>query len=937
MKKLLLIIASLAFYINIFPQSFSITGQIEDQNGQKRLGSANVTLTFYPSKIEFGMAADNNGRFTFNYLSAGKYTINVSFIGYKTFSKTIEIKNTSIDLKTIYLIPENIKMKTVNVTAEPIPLTVKNDTTEYNAGAFKTNKDADAEDLLTKMPGVTIQNGTVQAQGENVDKILVDGKPYFGSDPNAVLKNLPAGVVEKVQVFDQASDQAQFTGFDDGNTSKTINIVTKLKDKPGSFGKFTGGYGNDQRYAAGGTLNLFNGDQRITVLAQINNVNQQNFSIEDLLGVMSGGGRMIRMIGGAFRGGGGGQVFAGGRGPGAGPGGFGGGGISNFLVNQSAGLVTTKAFGMNYSNRWGDKVDLTGSYFFNYSNNNAGSITNRNYFLTSPQEQVYNENNSTNSQNINHRFNMRLNYQIDDQNSILFTPSLTAQINNGLSNVVGGTTSGSSMLNSTNSLFNSQLTALNSVNDLLIRHKFAKQGRTFSVDFNASVNNNSGNNNLLANDVYYGSTNTTDSLNQNSNLSTKGYSGSANIVYTEPLSSFSLLQLNTKLYYSQDNSDQKTFSLSNNSYSMDSSLSNVYRKIYRTQSFGGGYRYNKNNLILSLNLNYNIAELIDNQTFPQTGDMQRTFHSVLPSAILHYRFSGNNNIRLFYTTANDDPGITQLQNVLNNSNPTQLSIGNPNLSQDYKHNLVLRFMHVDFSRMNSLFGMIGATVTQNYIGNNTILAQSDTVVDNISLNRGTKLVIPENLNGYLNLRSFIAYGLPVSFIKSNINLHLSVNYSRTPGIINGVKNFSNSAIYGIGFVVGSNISEKVDFTLSSFSSINNVSNELQTGNTNYFTQTTDLKFYWDIWKGFVFQNEFNDQYNKGLPSQYKPNILLWNLSIGKKIFSDESGEIRFSANDLLNQNTDIQHNVSDSYVEDVRTNVLGRYYLLSFIYSIRNF
>jgi len=935
MRKLFLILITLLLYINIFPQSYSITGQVEDQSGQKKLGNANVTLSYQPSSVEFGMAADNNGRFTFNYLSSGKYIVTVSYIGYKAFKKTIEIRNTSVDLKTIYLTPENIKLKTVNVTAEPTPLTVKNDTTEYNAGAFKTNKDADAEDLLTKMPGVTIQNGTVQAQGENVDKILVDGKPYFGSDPNAVLKNLPAGVVEKVQVFDQASDQAQFTGFDDGNTSKTINIVTKLRNKQGSFGKFTGGYGDDQRYAAGGTLNLFNGDQRITVLAQINNVNQQNFSIEDLLGVMSGGGRMVRMIGGAFNGrGNGGGAFIGGRGPG---GGFGGNSISNFLVNQSAGLVTTKAFGMNYSDKWGQNVDLTGSYFFNYSNNVAASATNRNYFLTSPQEQVYNETNSTNSQNVNHRFNLRLNYQIDDQNSILFTPSLTAQINNGLSNVLGGTTSGGSVLNSTSSMFNSQLTALNSVNDLLLRHKFAKQGRTLSIDFNASVNNNSGNNNLLANDIYYGSTTTADTLNQNSDLSTKGFSGSSNIVYTEPLGDYSLLQLNTKFYYSQDNSDQKTFSLLNNSSLMDSSLSNVYRKIYRTQTFGGGYRYRKGALIMSFNLNYNLAELIDNQTFPQAGDMERTFHSVLPSMILHYRFSGNNNIRFFYTTTNEDPSITQLQNVLNNSNPTQLSIGNPNLSQDYKHNLILRFMHIDFNHMNSLFGMLGATVTQNYIGNNTILAQSDTVVDNVSLNRGTKLVIPENLNGYVNLRSFIAYGLPVSFIKSNINLHLSVNYTHTPGIINGVSNYANSATYGIGFVVGSNISEQVDFTLSSFSSINNVSNDLQSGNTNYFTQTTDLKFYWDIWKGFVFQNEFNDQYNKGLPSSYKPNILLWNLSLGKKIFKDESGEIMFSVNDLLNQNTDIQHNVSDSYVEDVRTNVLGRYYLLSFIYSIRNF
>ena len=931
LKHLLYLI--IFYTINIFPQSFSISGQVADQSNKKVLGNANVLLTHNTDSKVFGMTSDNQGRFSFGYLFPGKYLLTISYIGYKTHIKNIEIKDRAVDLGTIYLSPVGVRINTVNITANTIPAELKGDTSEYNAGAFKTNKDASAEDLLTKMPGITIQNGTVQAQGENVTQVLVDGKPFFGSDPSAALKNLPAGVIEKVQVYDQKSDQAQFTGFDDGNTNKTINFVTRFRHKPGTFGKFTGGYGNDSRYTTGGSLNIFNGDQRITLLAQINNINQQNFSIGDILGVMSGSGRMYML------GNGGQRPPGGGRGPGFGGGGPGGINISNFLVSQTSGLITTKAFGLNYSDKWGSKIDITGSYFFNYTNNDAESSTNRNYILSS-SEQNYNESNSSNTSNINHRFNMRLNYQMDPSNSILFTPSFTAQQNNGVSNVFGITSSGIDKLNSTNNLFNSNLSGISTSSDLLFRHKFEKAGRTLSVDFNGSVNNNSGDNKLYAEDLFYSSSTTSDTINQTSHLMQHGYSGSTNIVYTEPVSNNGILQFDSKFYYSQDNSDQKAFDISNNnSYSpLDTSLSNVARKIYRNQSYGTGYRFRENNLIFSLNLNYNIAQLENNQAFPQQGNIERTFHSILPSLFFRYNISRGNNLRIFYRTNNDDPNINQLQNVLNNSDPTQLSIGNPNLGQDYKHSFILRYLHMNGRHM-PFFLLLGATVTQNYIGNNAIIAEKDTLVlNNIQLNRGTRISFPVNLNGYVNLHSFANYGLPLDLLKSILNFNINASYTRTPGIINNITNYANSSTYGAGFVLGSNISDKVDFTLTSNSSYNYVNNSVQgNNNNNYFTQITGIRFYWEFWRGIFLDNNINDQYNKGLTSAYTPNILLWNLSIGKKIFSNESGEIRFTANDILNQNTNIQHNVTDSYIEDVKTNVLGRYFLLSFIYNLRSF
>ncbi len=235
--------------------------------------------------------------------------------------------------------------------------------------------------------------------------------------------------------------------------------------------------------------------------------------------------------------------------------------------------------------------------------------------------------------------------------------------------------------------------------------------------------------------------------------------------------------------------------------------------------------------------------------------------------------------------------------------------------------------------------MLGGTAIQNYIGNNTIIADKDTtVLNNIFLNKGTRLIFPENLNGYFNIRSFAVYGFPVDFIKSNLNLSLNASITRTPAVINNVFNYSNSNTFGGGVVLSSNISENVDFTVSSFSSYNFVNNSgiIETGiNNNYFTENASIRFYWRFWQGFVIQNSLNDQYNSGQGNNSKPNILLWNVSLGLKVLSNDNGEIDPSVNDLLNQNTNIQHNVSDSYIEDVRTNVLGRYYLLSFVYNIR--
>ncbi len=917
------------FHIAISAQAFHITGQTADSSSREFLTGANIVVTNLTDSSIKGGASGKKGKFEIESLKRGRYSLKISYMGYKIFRQIFEIKG-SVDFGIIYLSASSVETQEVEVLGKIPPVTQNADTTIYNSDAFKVNKDANAEDLVKKMPGVVVQDGKVQVQGEEVKKVLVDGRQFFGDDPNAVLKNLPAEVIDKIQVFDEQSEQSRFTGFDDGNTTKTLNIITRMRFRDGTFGKLRGGYGDENKYYIGGNINYFNEDTRLSLLGQLNNINEQNFSSEDLLGVMSGGGGGRREN---FR-----RPGGGGRGSGGGGGGSNfGGESSDFLVDSKDGLTTTKSFGLNYSDKFGESIELTSSYFFNSTDNNSVSFLNREYLFNNAAGQKYVEDSRSISNNLNHRFNMRLDYEIDSLNSILFRPKVTYQSNDGESSLAGYT-SGVQLINSVDNNFNSTLAAVNASAELLYRHRFEERGRTLSLNISSNYKNNTGDNKLFSESIYYDNSVTSDTMDQTANLDSDGKGGRINLVYTEPVSENGILLFNSGYSLSHEESDKKTFDRSMYQYNLDTSLSNVYKKEYSTQSYGAGYRYRYEEFSLMLNLSYNISKLINNQDFPFISELSKTFYSVLPSLMLRFRFSRESDLRLFYRTNNNDPSVNQLQNVLDNSNPLLLSIGNPLLKQDYRHSLNLRFSRVNPGSMSAMFFLISGTFTNNYIANKTIAAVRDTtVLGNIFLNRGTQLKIPVNMDGYFNLRSFISYGLPVEFIKSNVNLNLNANYSNTPTIINEAKSFSKSSSLGFGVVISSNISENVDFTISSQSSFTNVKSSSATSSkSSYYSQNSGGKFVITLPFTFVMRTDFNHRYNGGLSGDYNPNSYQWNFSLGKKLFN-ETSELRFTAVDILNKTTSIKRTTTDTYTEDVTSNVLGRYYMLSFIYNLRAF
>lgn len=936
MKKHFIYFLLLTMSISSLAQSAlsRLKGQVLDSTNAPVIGATVLLKNENDSSQVYGSTTDISGNFQLNVVP-GYYQMRISFVGFESLGKRLLVNHEEVNLGKVILHEQALALDEVAVVGKLIPVIVNGDTTEINAKAYQTNPDADASDLLEKMPTISIDNGNVQAEGENVKKVLVDGRPFFGNDPNAALRSLPAEVIDKIQVFDDLSDQAKLTGFDDGNSEKTINIVTKKEFRNGTFGKVTGGFGADDRYKLNGLLNSFNDDQRLTVIAQSNNINEQNFSTADLAGVTSGNSR---------RGGGGGR-----RGGGGGPGRPGGGNVSgdinDFLVGSQNGLVNTNAMGINYTDEFGEKVTFNASYFFNETENTAQTSLERQYF---GEGQQYEESEWVSSKNQNHRFNMRLKYEINEHNTVIYTPSFTLQHYEGLSDLSTRTTQSASTLSSSLTSYESELLTYTLSNRLLLQHKFEKQGRTLSLHLSQSYAPSEASSHLYS-ETYYEAEQ--DSLDQQANLEQFDESYGARLMYTEPLGKKMMLMMNYTPSLSFGNSEKLTrnFNESNQSYSdLDPSLSNVFESRYITQEGGGGILYRMGSgggftpgggrprgNILMINANYQYAELETYQEYPAASETSKQFSALLPMIMWRAKPSTNSDLRVMMRTSTSVPSVSQLQGVLDNTNPAQLSIGNPLLNQQYQYNFFARYNLTQPDKSRTLFLMLGGSKTNNYIGTSTTTASNEVkTVDGVTLEPGVQLSKPVNLDGYYNLRALTTYGLPLSKIKSNLNLNLSAQYTRTPGLINEQLNFTYNPSLSWGAVLSSGISKHLDFTLSSSSTMNFTQSSLSEGlNTNYLSQQTKLKFYWNPWDGLVFRTNFNHQLYAGLSESFDDNYLIWSAGVAYKFMSNDRAELGLEAFDLLNQNQSISRTSTETYFEDYQTNTLQRYVMLSFKYN----
>jgi hypothetical protein len=350
------------------------------------------------------------------------------------------------------------------------------------------------------------------------------------------------------------------------------------------------------------------------------------------------------------------------------------------------------------------------------------------------------------------------------------------------------------------------------------------------------------------------------------------------------------------------------------------------------------YRMQAEKWNFMLGVGYQTATLKNDQTFPSEGDVDKTFNSVLPSAMFQYRFTLKKNLRVFYRSANNAPSVTQLQNVVNNSNPLQLTSGNPFLTQDWQNFFNVRYSATNSDKNTSFFTFFNLTYTKDYIGSSTIIAENDTSVNSIFVSQGNQLTIPVNLDQFYSTRFYTNYGFPVKLLKSNLNVNASGSFTKTPSMINGEENNSKYSTAGLGFALSSNISEKIDFLLSSNASYNYVRNTIETNsNSKYYNFNSKFRIQVNIYKGIFLQTDISHQSNSGLSSAYNQNYFLWNASAAYKFLAKQEAELRLSVFDILEQNKSITRNTNDLYYEDVQSNVLSQYFMLTFTYNLKHF
>ncbi|MES2006257.1 MAG: outer membrane beta-barrel family protein [Bacteroidota bacterium] len=881
----------------------SVKGKLIDTLNKQSLKDASVTvLDARDSTVEVFTLAKQDGSFSLQNISFGDMILQIKFQGYEPYSKTINFSrtNASVDLGTIYLKTASNDLGNVTVTESVIRM--KKDTMEVSASAFKTKPNAVAEDLLKKIPGMEVaKDGSIKSQGEAVQRVLVNGKRFFGDDPKLATKTLPPDVIDKIQVFDDLSDQSKFSGFDDGNRVKTINITTKKETRKGMFGKAVAGIGSDGRYDESFNFQHQNGDRQLSFLGQANDINKQNFQQNNIGGGRGGGG-----------GGGGGNAGAGG----------------------GSGITSTLAGGINYRDAWSPKIDAYGSYFYNQPKVNTEQSSRTENILNSDSSNYNNSVSSSVSRSENHRINFNFEDRIDSSNSLIFRPNFTIQSSNPNSASTNITTGGknNTPINQSvtqNSSYNSGYT-LNNTN-LQIRHRFAKRGRTLSLDMGISASQNNGDGKTLSVNSFYKPFVRTDTLNQYYVDSSKSFGFNPTVSYTEPIAKNQMLEFRYSLNYQNSSSATRTYRFDNASQkfsTFDSLFSNAYKYTNTSNTANITYRLQQTKYNMSVGTGLQFQDINSDNTTKNV-IVKRNFVNFTPNLNFTYNFTRTKSLRIFYNGRTGTPSTSQLQPIRTTSDSINFQVGNPNLTPSFNNNLRILFNSFDPFTQRLIFATINGSITGNDI--------VSSIIQNPNGNGG-RTTTYVNLGTTYNLSGYFMYGFPIKSPKSNLNLQTNVNYANGRSLLNGVNNATTSTVFGETIKWTTNLKNNFDMNLSTSFSVNPIRNSLSTTqNTNYTTQSLAADFTLYSNNGWLMASDFDYTHYGNRPAGYNTTVFLITPSIAKQFLKNKAGELRLSCFDLLNQNKAVTSSASANQIVNSISNNLTRYFMLTFTYNLRSF
>ena len=1000
MKRLFLTILFVVLFASLFAQDkCSIEFTLVDSSSAKPLAGAVVELTGTPLSKPQYYTSNVDGTVRMK-LDAGKYRLFISFLGYHEKTLPLSTAGTVMNLGKIYLRENPTQIAAVVKEVQQFRTTQNADTLVYNADAFKVAADADVEKMLQKMPGIIVEDGKVEVQGENVKKVFVDGREFFGDDVNMALKTLPAEVIDRVEVFDKLSDEAEFSGVDDGEGFKAINLVTRKSMRIGKFGKMFAGLGYqpnadassfNPKYLVGGNANFFQKRSRFTVLGLFNNINEQNFSLEDLLGVTSGNGGKNNSSSG-----------------------------NNFMVKPQDGVARVSSLGVNYSDEWGRKhnVKIQASYFFNNTSTTNLSRNDTWFCAPTPFGTRHFESKGTTG-NDNHRLNSRLEWKIARNQSLLSRTNFSYQKNTPLSAGHGFTNADSELVDFLADVPRRGLAYSETGRDnmhygmhfnqfLQYRLRFGRPGRTLTVEGRFNYRTNNATKHTLSNensaipfdddpqseyqvlyDQYFSLDGTWTDMRENPLLfqplyqliknPSDIYNIRAGMTYIEPIAPKTRLTLQYRYSIQHNERDQDAW-YTDESFDPFSSMSkpnpnmslNSFNE-HQTHRLGPGIRYSKNKNTIVLNAFYLHHSLMgDIQRSDAESRVRKTYDDILYFAMLRWAFNSQNTIRMYFRSNVDAPSISQMHTIFDVSSPQYLNVGNLNLRPSYSHSFTCHYVNSNTEKGRTFMVTMGAEYEQNRIAASTLYnpkgIRLPDSMNGIPIPKDkdgrayspTQITSFENLDGFWSARLGVSYGLPLSFMKSNLNLAASVKFVSSPCAIyaagdnrqnvldnmashNYEVNNARHIAYNFHVTLGSNISENIDFTVSWRGSVHQAWNTLALKGTSlqeknlYFNHRTkaDMKFV--FLRGFTFTASAIYKQYVGFTNDYKEDFLLCNLYLGHKFLKSRRAEVLIGVNDVFNQNKAFARTVGSGYTRNSIDSVIGRYYMVQFVYNLRSF
>ena len=914
MKKCFLILSlSLFFAVVNYAQSVTIQGILVDTLQEPLMSATVVLLNPQDSTMEYFAITNMQGHYKLKGVKRGTYLFQASYVGFESRFKPLELDHVDnvLQMGFYMLRPKSKLLGEVTVKADKIPILIKKDTVEYNAGSFKVKPNAAVEDLLKKLPGVEVEkDGTIKAHGEEVQSVKVDGKDFFGDDPTIATKNLPADAVDKVQVYDKKSEIAEFTGVDDGVRDKTINLKLKDGKKKGYFGNVSGGYGTDNRFESKANVNRFNKKTQLSFLGRMNNINERGFSFNDYLTFSGGFQNVLSEFGGR-----GNELMIDGS----------SGSVPFDMGQPNFGFSQSGSAGLNFNHDFSDRTEFSSSYFYSRFKQTQERKTFRQNFLEEaifPSEQLEDQT----STNDNHRVSLKLKSKLDTNqiltlrgnfrmNDRFFQSRLHHQIYN-VDNVLENSSWSNNAFDDQNWNANTRLTYL---------LKFKKPGRSLTADVNAGIQNSERVEDLEAINSFGLATpggGFTDSLLQLQDQDGNQLDYAARFSYTEPIGKREYLQFRYERRNYTNELTRNVFDIQNENRTLNTLLSNRYNRDYYYDQGGLTFKLNRKKWIFSTGAALQYSHLkgeIDNVDDP----IEQDFFAVLPSLSFNYDFTNSHSLSLNYRTNIREPSLEQLQPLVDNTNPLNLYVGNPDLKPEYNHRMDLRYMLFDQFNFRSFFASVNTTFTENQITNARF-------IDSLFI----QTTQPVNVKSAWASQGYVDFGTPLKFMRSKMNLGINGQFSRGILFLNGIENEADRWNTSVDFSIENRQKDIIDVLLGVTWGYNQAtyseakSFDQRFSSINYYTDwTLTLKKDWTITTSFDYTLYQGDDFGN------QRQVPRWTASVSKPILKSR-GTLELSARDILNQGIGIDRRSTLNYIEDVEVNSLGRFFMLTFSYSL---